>query len=372
MMKNPANWKPFVQLLRKEWEDYDSRNTPPTETGDRIWKNIDHRINVHFVYYPLDWIKIDVDDKGSYSFDFANLKKELKIYEKAGALDRIELNRYAYKKDLATGGNGIGMIVPEKNGSGEMENRYYPVSNSKTTNFYSQYLPALREFLQENGWLDRYIQHVYDEPLASNMDTYRQIADLVRQYIPEAKILDATYVISGLENTVDIWCPLLDTFENNYDYLRSQVQDGCKELWFYTMMNPQGNYANRFIEKPLIETRVMHWLNYRYKAAGYLYWSFNDYWFTDVYAETTWIDNKCPGGDVYIVYPGYHKYYPSIRLYAMSSSAADYELLKLLVEKNPAEADLIAQKIVRGFDDYEHDLSVFNETRRQLLEALSE
>lgn len=56
----------------------------------------------------------------------------------------------------------------------------------------------------------------------------------------------------------------------------------------------------------------------------------------------------------------------------MSSGAADYELLKLLVEKNPAEADLIAQKIVRGFDDYEHDLSVFNETRRQLLEALSE
>lgn len=123
----------------------------------------------------MDWIKIDVDDKGSYSFDFANLKKELEIYEKAGALDRIEQNRYAYKKDLATGGNGIGMIVPEKNGSGEMENRYYPVSNSKTTNFYSQYLPALREFLQENGWLDRYIQHVYDEPLASNMDTYRQI-----------------------------------------------------------------------------------------------------------------------------------------------------------------------------------------------------
>ncbi len=331
-----------------------------------------HRINVHFVYYPFDWIKVDVDESGTYTFDFANLKKEIEIYEAAGALDRLELNRYAFKEKLATGGNGIGMIVPEKGSDGQMTQNYYPVSHEKTKNFYSQYLPALKTFLNENGWLDKYIQHVYDEPLGGNMSTYKSIRNLIKEYIPEAKIMDATYNINGLAGSVDIWCPLLDTFHKNYDYLIGQTQDGNSELWFYTMKNPQGNYANRFIEKPLIETRILHWLNYKYKATGYLYWSFNDYWFPDVFAETAYIDDSCPGGDTYIVYPGYQKYYPSIRLYAMSAGAADYELLKMLEQRNPDKANSIVGSIVLDFDEYEHDLSIFSNARKQILESLSE
>src|SRR5690606_1352327 len=78
--------------------------------------------------------------------------------------------------------------------------------------------------------------------------------------------------------------------------------------WFYTCLWPKGNYANRFIDLPLIKTRLIHWINHKYAIDGYLHWGFN-WWTEEPFAETTFINdtggNLLPGGDSWIVYPGY-------------------------------------------------------------------
>ncbi len=46
--------------------------------------------------------------------------------------------------------------------------------------------------IERNGWRDRWMQHVADEPIASNAADYRIFVGMVRKYMPGIPILDAT------------------------------------------------------------------------------------------------------------------------------------------------------------------------------------
>ena len=45
-------------------------------------------------------------------------------------------------------------------------------------------LPALQRHLEAKGWLDRFVLHVADEPIAKNVESYRQLAARARQAAP--------------------------------------------------------------------------------------------------------------------------------------------------------------------------------------------
>lgn len=325
-----------------------------------------HRINVHFIWEPLNFVDFELSDNGKYTFDFSNMAHDIEIFEKAGRIDRLEINRYAYPHSSV----GVSMQVLEYDEKGNKIKALCAIDDPRTENFYSQYLPALREFLKERGLLDKCMQHIYDEPTKEQLGAYKKISDMMRKYFPEAKLIDATCNVQMLNGMLDIWVPQVDALKNNYDFLKSRVEQTDEELWFYTCMNPQGNFVNRFIEKPLMETRMTFWINYKYDVTGFLYWSFNDFFFDDVFKETAWLENKSPGGDCYIVYPAYEKLLPSLRLYAQTSGIADFELLKLLSKTNPGKAQEIAGIMVKDFDKYEYDLKVFRKARKDLLDAL--
>lgn len=96
-------------------------------------------------------------------------------------------------------------------------------------------------------------------------------------------------------------------------------------------MYPRGNFANRYVTLPLIKTRLLHWINYKYDSPGYLHWGFNAWGANgDPFGDVSAPANDWPGGDSHIVYPGYRKLYPSIRLAAMRDGIRDYDLLKWL------------------------------------------
>ncbi|HEX5554871.1 MAG TPA: hypothetical protein VFX43_16645, partial [Chitinophagaceae bacterium] len=71
------------------------------------------------------------------------------------------------------------------------------------------------------------------------------------------------------------------------------------------------------------------------------------------------------------VYPGYHKLYSSIRLEAMRDGIYDYELLKMLQQKDPDKAKAIVGSIVLNFNEYDSEVHHFRKMRKELLEALS-
>jgi len=218
-----------------------------------------------------------------------------------------------------------------------------------------------------------YLQHVCDEPESGNEKSYGEIAAYLKQLAPGIKTIDAVHS-HGVNNTVDVWVPQLDFFNTDYDFYKERKAAG-DEIWFYTCLAPQGDYANRFIELPLIKTRILHWINFRFGATGYLHWGWN-FWSQDPLNETSGIipeaGNIMPGGDAFITYPGKGKILSSIRLEAMRDGIVDYELLKMLETKKPEEAKEICRQVVYQFDKYDTDVKSFREKRKLILELLTE
>ena len=76
--------------------------------------------------------------------------------------------------------------------------------------------------------------------------------------------------------------------------------------------------------------------------------------------------------DTEVKYPGYHNLYSSIRFEAMRDGIFDYELLRMLEKIDPEKAKSFANDIVPDFDRYDEDIVYFRNTRKQLLELLSQ
>ena len=174
---------------------------------------------------------------------------------------------------------------------------------------------------------------------------------------------------------LDIWVPQLDYMNRDYEFYNKQQKSG-KEIWFYTCLNPKFEYVNRFIELPLLRTRYMHWVNFKYNIPGYLHWGLNYWSIGDPFGEQTGIQyeggNILPGGDSWIIYPKDGKLFSSIRYDAMRDGIVDYELFRMLEKKNPAAAKDIIDKVIFTFERYDNNIEAFRAHRRNLMELLSE
>lgn len=341
-----------------------------------------HGQNVYRIY-PLWNTKFTLRD-GKYSFDFSNFDKEVEIFDQTGTLERIEGGHLAWRSgkwdepffvEVPVPATAENKDLPASPSPHDVVNGLrlvkLPLSDPRAALFLNQYLPALKKHLEQKGWLNRYMQHIADEPVSKNAASYLEVSDYVRKYLPGVKIMDAVLTSKELRGGIDIWIPILDVFHKDYQFYQ-ELQGEGKEIWFYTCVGPRGNYANRFIEQPLIQTRYLHWINYKYNATGYLHWGLN-YWDgkNPLQEDASRDRGKLPAGDNNIIYPGYRKVYSSIRFEAMRDGIYDYELLKMLGKKDPAKAKECANDIILGFDNYDGSISYFRKVRREVLEALS-
>ena len=108
---------------------------------------------------------------------------------------------------------------------------------------------------------------------------------------------------AGFGDSLDVMVPKLSHLNLWYHHFRDMHRDG-RELWFYTCCHPVGRYPNRFLDQPLVKTRVLHWIGYLYGLDGYLHWGLN--YFApgvDPYSEEG-ISKDLPLGDRAIMYPG--------------------------------------------------------------------
>ena len=345
-------------------------NQPLEPYSDRWYElltNLAHVMRDHGqnVYMIGDWDELfNIDfDGAQFTFDFTNFDKTIELFIREGGLKRIEGAPVA-----GHGAGGLDMIhrglnvhVPKL---GNM-----PFENDKAQLYLTQFLPALYAHLETKGWKNMYIQHICDEPNPEDAHGYVRISELVRKLMPGIPIIDANCLTTPLVDAVDIWVPLLHAIPSGHTFYRERQAAG-DEFWFYTCLGPQDNFANRFMEQPLIQTRLLHWLNYRYGATGYLHWGLNVWhWSKTNDAAARW---DLPAGDAWIVYPADGKVYSSIRLAAMRDGIADYELLKLLEQKSPGKARRVAGEIIKDYDRYNNNIRAFRLARQKLLEELSE
>jgi len=322
---------------------------------------------------PLDLTKITLE-KGKYKFDYTNFDKTIKIFLEEGINSRIEGTHLGGRTGEWTGPYAMRVAVPAKGDSTEFKS--LPLSDMATITFYNQFLPALMGHVKDKGWDKIYVQHIADEPVNENAMNYNDMVKFVRKIVPEIKLIDAIHTTKT--DRLDIWVPQLNYSNTDKPFFMDRIKDG-DEVWIYTCLSPKGEYPNRFLELPLIKTRLIHWLNYKYGFTGYLHWGWN-YWIT---AATNAGNNPMeegsgmmdgsmlPGGDSWIVYPYKGKILSSIRLEAMRDGIADYELLKMLEAKDPAKAKEMCAKAAMDFTLFNMDIPSFRKTRTEILNLLS-
>ena len=345
--------------------------------SDKYWdyiklladKMAEYRQNVAIIS-PLELSKFSLDGAGHYGFDFTNFDKTVDIFIKEGVIGRIEGGHIGGRK---AGWISDFVVTVPAVAKDTVYFRSMPITADSAKAFYQAFIPALTRHLTEKGWDTIYMQHLMDEPIPENVKTYIEIANFIKKLGPGLRIVEACYS-KDVANSVKVWVPKLDYMNTDYEFYKKRAEAG-DEIWFYTCLNPKGEYANRFIELPLIKTRILHWINFKYKIPGYLHWGLN-FWNENPYNETTSIQLESgtvlPGGDAWIVYPGTKKLNSSIRLEAMRDGIVDYELLKMLSVKHPAEAEELARQVVYRFDYYDINVDAFREKRKKILTLLSE
>jgi hypothetical protein len=325
-----------------------------------------HRQNV--VITPIfDLIEFS-DDNGRLAFDFARFDRFVDLFQREGVIGYIEGGHL--------GGRGPGgweapdfVITTFRPEGGRLVREAATAGSPEANAFLAQFLPALQGHLEARGWLDIYFQHLADEPIAINLDSYNKLSAALKRYAPRIRTVEANMCHEVTD--LDIWVPQLGDWHESHEFYRSRVAAG-DELWFYTCLAPTGTYANRFIDYHLVKTRLLHWLNFLYEATGFLHWGYN-YWCGEPFAvdvEPVHSHRMClPPGDNCIVYPGEGGPVDSLRFEAMRDGIEDYELLRKLAEVDPDRARAIARMVIRDYDDYDLSPATFRQARRALLEA---
>ncbi|MCC7193333.1 MAG: DUF4091 domain-containing protein [Phycisphaeraceae bacterium] len=217
-------------------------------------------------------------------------------------------------------------------------------------------IKAVYAHLEKRGLRKRCFQHVADEPLPSNLKSWKRLAGKIHRWIPDVPRIDAV-MSEGLEDYCEIRVPQIQEIHG------PAKADGKGQMWAYTCLAPQGIYPNRFLDFASIRNRILFWLAWSLHLKGYLHWGYA-YWtrWPQVPAEvplSPWFDaaaashyccdsQPLPAGDPHIVYPGKDSICSSLRWEVVRKGMEDYEMLKLLEQavRRPQKRD--RQALAKG------------------------
>jgi hypothetical protein len=357
-----TNWFWDWSLVKFAVKDKKKFSEEYWETLRAVARNMaEHRQNVVLTTVN-DLVRFSMKE-GRLQFDWSNLDRWIRLFIDEGVIGRIEGGHIGGRAGKWTEPFSVWIWTP--GGA-----RNVDPESPEAADFYGQYLPALREHLKERGWLDRYVQHIADEPVPQNARSWLAAAALVRKHMPGVKIIDALHTAKELLGSVDIWVPMLNTYQSRFHPAR---QEAGEEVWIYTCVHPQGYYPNRFIQQPLVLTRLLHWVNYKLGATGYLHWGFSHWSSDDPFTKT---EPKLgdfgllPAGDSWIVYPRPGGILDSIRWEAMRDGIEDYELLRLL-KKSEADSIVNDEELGLKVSRCTTGVAAFRSAHRRLLQLLS-
>lgn len=204
--------------------------------------------------------------------------------------------------------------------------------------YLERFLKAIHAHLKQKGWANRYVQHVADEPIPANEQSWVYRAGRVRQWLPGVPTIDAVET-EGLVGYVDMRVPQIQ------EITPQRKRNPGEELWSYVCLVPQGQYPNRFLDYPSIRNRIIFWLSWSMNLKGFLHWGYNSWraW-QGVPADidiSPWQDasagsiycadrNPLPAGDPHLVYPGKRGICSSLRWEVIRKGCEDFEYLYLL------------------------------------------
>lgn len=238
------------------------------------------------------------------------------------------------------------------------------------------YLNDVYQWLSSRGYLEKTWFRTTDEPSAvSDFQTAANFADLIHQgnsnfAVGITTAFDTPYLATYLVGHLNILMMHNTFYDPAFVAARQAAGD---RVWSYTAVvqntaNPTPYWQ---IEFPLLNYRIMPWINYRYGLEGLLYWT-TDKW-NEVLARggSMWTDpcslndsGTCFNGDGNLFYPGKEVNYvvpanaygsstpaavfgpiASLRVKALRDGMEDYELLALAAKRDPNAAMQVAIQV---------------------------
>lgn len=342
------------------WINYTYKRYGCELYDDRFWQILEKIIKLSEIsrqnYVNVSSLFITRRKDGS--FDFTNTKRYIELCFK-----------YGYTKIEGPG-------MPEIYGtffSKECGGKPFYTDESKEA--VVPFLTAWYDFLKENDWLDITVQHIFDEPREKNIEFYGKLAAVIRENMPGVKLVDTTLTLK-IGESPDILIPTTRFYQLHKDFFENLRAEG-RELWNYTCCWPSAPYLNRFLDMPLMDVRLIHWLNYYTNCNGYLHWGFCFLMDGIDQFETPSIPFKIfddsleqylPAGDTNIIYEYEGEPVGSVRLEMQRAGVEDYELLCMIKDKKTAD-ELVATCISEDYTGIK-DISEFNKIYEKLLEAV--
>lgn len=364
-----------------EW--YNSRNLTSFYEGGQIYSDewfgmlkkvadnmAKHRQNVFQV--PASSISISKNAEGDYQFDFTLFDKIANVFWETGKMDFLETgDMFRFKEDWFSTEIMFSNLVV-RNEEGERTS----VTGDQVLPFL---LSALEGHLRQKKWLSKTLFHVKDEPSIHNAVSYNEASKYIHNCAPDLRRIDAIET-SFVTNNLEIAIPKLDFFEASYaDYMKAYKKG--TELWYYTVGIYQASYLlNKTIDMPLIDSRLIPWLAYKYNATGYLHWGWN-HWTEDPF-------NKMGMhiGDGWMVYPSKTGFLNSLRWEELRNGLQDYEYFKLLEDKiselkdslgtrfswiNPSQRGKeIVGKVINSFFEHTYNPKVVYRAKKEFIDEI--
>jgi len=359
----------------KKFHGIDSSNSEQFYKMLKVYADnmAEHRQNVFRV--SLGLIETSQDANVKLKFDFSRFDKWAEIFWDTGRMDLLETGFVAR---FGEGGwSSREIVLRDFRVRKESTNKVITILGK---DFLPQFLPAFENHLRGKGWLEKTVFHIADEPSNHNVIDWRQASEYVHRYSPSLRRMDATETTHCFDR-LEIWVPKLDHLATWYDVYKKAQRQGS-ELWFYTVgIFQKGSLPNKTVDVPLIESRIMHWLNYRFGLKGYLHWGFN-HWTDDPF--------QAPGkhrGDGWHVYPKKDGLLNSLRWEQMRNGIQDYEYFWMLENKigklkktlserlskmiEPSRRAVeIASQVVKTMSEYSKNPNVLYRAKRQVIEEL--
>ena len=329
----------------------------------------------------LLWMHEDLSERRTqkpYTFDFEDMKPIIEIFFDEG-FETFETGGILCRGYLSDGKPD--MYTADLKCSA---NPAISVDSQEGYALLCSEMQAFSAFLARNGWQDRILFHVMDEPdvhYRSEEDLMRRrmqfflAANIVRRYLPGVKIIEAVKT-TLLRGAVDIMVPITDGYQANKAAFDAEIAMGS-ELFTYVCCAPTGEWLNRFLDQPLLNGRLLFWGCAANRIGGYLHWGYNQFsGVPDPFRATsarnwTGIGTNFPCGDAFIVYPGEGGPWPSLRYEAERMGAQDAMLLSALREKDEAAHDALTARVFTSFDRYNNDPEALSDAHKTLLSLLS-
>ncbi|WP_279580979.1 DUF4091 domain-containing protein [Fodinicola feengrottensis] len=287
-----------------------------------------------------------------YSFDWRVFDRFVQTFLADGSIRSL---RGGSLLNAGPGGNSSSVWIIDANRHIVLA----PVGSTAANRWLNQYIPALKSHLDTKGWTAMWYQSISDEP--ANPAAFASTVNLYRSYFGSiATTQDAINADEGsYAGSVDIWIPSVQNYTSDPGFYADRQALG-EQVWSYTCgycADPGAGWLDRMSTMPHYAAKEISWGNYAAGLTGFFHWGYN------AWAETGYTGtggNEARPGDGYIVYPdpAHNTVRSSVRGLSTRDGLQDYELLRILGERDPATAHSLAASLVPSFDNFSDDIDL--------------